>query len=50
MNAGRLALVQALLEPEAYPEEAAGVELVETHISYLLFTGRHVYKARSLWI
>lgn len=44
---GLLVLVQALLEPKAEPEKTAGVELVETHVSYLFFTGRHVYKVKK---
>jgi len=44
---GKPELVQALLRPEAYPEEVASVEMVETHVSYLFFTGRHVYKVKK---
>ncbi|MBI4282812.1 MAG: AAA family ATPase [Chloroflexi bacterium] len=40
-------MIQALLQPLAYPEEVISVELAETHISYLLFTDRHVYKIRK---
>ena len=41
-------LVEALLTPDAYPGEAvAAVELVETHISYIFFTGEHVYKIKK---
>jgi hypothetical protein len=40
-------MVQALLQPEAYSHEVAGVELVETHVSYLLLTGEHVYKVKK---
>ena len=40
-------LVQALLQPGAYPEEVASVELAETHISYLFFTPHHVYKVKK---
>jgi aminoglycoside phosphotransferase family enzyme len=36
-----------LLEPAAYPEQAAGVELVEARISNLFFTGRHVHKVKK---
>ena len=43
------ALVQALLRPGAYPDEArsARVELVETHVSYLFLTGSYVYKVKK---
>lgn len=40
-------LVAALLRPEAYPDQVASVELVETHISYLFLTGHHVYKVKK---
>lgn len=43
----RSPLVQSLLRPEAYPEQVAAVELVETHISYLFLTGHHVYKVKK---
>ncbi|MBI2165498.1 MAG: AAA family ATPase [Chloroflexi bacterium] len=43
------ALVSALLGPQAYPSEERPqqVVLVETHISYLFLTGRHVYKVKK---
>ena len=28
-------------------KESVGVELVETHISYLFFAGRHIYKVKK---
>lgn len=40
-------MIQALLQPGAYPEAVTSVELAETHISYLLFTDNHVYKIRK---
>lgn len=40
-------IVEALLRPEAYPESVTTVELVETHISYLFLTGKHVYKVKK---
>ena len=40
-------MVEALLQPEAYPHQVAGVELVETHVSYLFLTGEHVYKVKK---
>ena len=42
-----VALVEALRRPEAYPEHPAAVEMVETHVSWLFFTGRHVYKVKK---
>jgi aminoglycoside phosphotransferase family enzyme len=41
------ALVESLLRPEAYPGQVSEVELVETYISYLFLTGRHVYKVKK---
>ena len=40
-------LVEALLKAQAYPEPVATVELAETHISYLFFTGKYVYKVKK---
>ena len=43
-------LVQALLQPQAYSHEGViphGVELVETHVSYLFLTGEHAYKVKK---
>jgi hypothetical protein len=40
-------MVRSLLRPEAYPDQVASVELVETHISYLFLTGQHVYKVKK---
>jgi hypothetical protein len=45
-----LPLVQALLQSQAYSHEGLvpnGVELVETHLSYLFLTGEHVYKVKK---
>jgi aminoglycoside phosphotransferase family enzyme/predicted kinase len=41
-------VVQSLLQPGAYPagERPARVKLVETHISWLFFTGAFVYKVK----
>ena len=41
------AIVNALLDPKAYSEEVAVVDLLETHISYLFLTGQHVYKVKK---
>ena len=40
-------LVEPLLNPQGYPEAVAAVELVETHISYLFLTGKHVCKVKK---
>ena len=39
--------IQAMLSPEAYPHPVDGVELRQTHISYLLFAGDFVYKVKK---
>jgi aminoglycoside phosphotransferase family enzyme len=40
-------LIQALLNPQAYPEAAERVELVQTQISYVLLAGEYVYKVKK---
>ncbi|MCH8902163.1 MAG: hypothetical protein IIC88_07660, partial [Chloroflexi bacterium] len=39
--------IQAMLSPQAYPHPVEGVELRQTHISYLLFAGDFVYKVKK---
>lgn len=39
--------IKDLLDPEAYPEPTASVELVQTHISYILLTPVFVYKIKK---
>jgi aminoglycoside phosphotransferase family enzyme len=38
--------LHALLYPRAYPHPVRAVELVETHISRVLLTGKFVYKIK----
>lgn len=38
--------LQALLQPEAYQHPAARVELIETHVSWVLLTGEFAYKIK----
>ena len=38
--------LQALLQPEAYPHPVASVELIETHVSWVLLTGEFAYKIK----
>jgi uncharacterized protein len=38
--------LQALLYPRAYPHAVRAVELLETHISWVLLTGRFAYKVK----
>lgn len=39
--------IQALLQPQAYPEPTARVDLLQTHVSFLFFTDTHVYKVKK---
>jgi uncharacterized protein len=41
------ALIAAMLRPEFYPHRPAAVDLVQTHISYVLLAGDHVYKIKK---
>lgn len=41
------ALIRALLDPAAYPHETADIELIETHISWVLLTGPYAYKIKK---
>ncbi len=40
-------LIQALLNPSAYPHPVDRIELRQTHISYVLLTGENVYKIKK---
>jgi len=40
-------LIEGLLSPAAYPHEVDQVELVETHISWVLLTGEYAYKVKK---
>ncbi len=41
------ALIRALLEPKRYDHPVAAVELIETHISWVLLTGTYAYKIKK---
>lgn len=41
------ALIQALLDPRRYPQAVAQVELVQTHISWVLLAGDFAYKIKK---
>jgi len=47
MNPKLPPLIQALLAPQAYPGEVGRVELVETHISWVLLAGELAYKIKK---
>ncbi|MEF8723002.1 MAG: AAA family ATPase [Candidatus Accumulibacter delftensis] len=40
-------LIAALLEADRYPDPASGVELIETHASWLLLAGAFAYKIKK---
>jgi aminoglycoside phosphotransferase family enzyme/predicted kinase len=40
-------LIQALLEPQRYPQAPSQVELVQTHISWVLLAGDFAYKIKK---
>jgi aminoglycoside phosphotransferase family enzyme/adenylate kinase family enzyme len=40
-------LIQALLNPAAYPHPVTDIELIETHISWVLLTGQYAYKIKK---
>jgi uncharacterized protein len=41
------ALINALLHPDAYPDQPSRVSVRQTHISWLFFTERFVYKVKK---
>ncbi len=43
----RETLHESMLRPDFYPSEEGPVEFVETHVSRLYFTRRHVYKVKK---
>ena len=40
-------LIASLLKPEAYPHPVASLELLETHISWVILTGTYAYKIKK---
>lgn len=40
-------LVKALMQPRVLPDSAQGVELIETHISWVLLAGAHAWKLKK---
>jgi aminoglycoside phosphotransferase family enzyme len=40
-------LVQAMLNPNTYPEPAGKIELIQTHISFVFLTQNYVYKIKK---
>lgn len=40
-------LIESLLNPEAYPHPTRSIEMIETHISWVLLTGPFAYKIKK---
>ena len=40
-------VVEALLKPEAYPQDPGKIELIQTHISFVFITKNFVYKVKK---
>ncbi len=40
-------IVQALLQPQAYPQKPGKIELIQTHISFVFLTEGYVYKVKK---
>jgi uncharacterized protein len=40
-------VIRGLLEPAAYPHGTSGIQLVETHISWVILTGDFAYKVKK---
>ncbi len=40
-------VVQALLDPKAYPDASQGVEMLQTQMSFVFLTGDYVYKVKK---
>ena len=40
-------LVDAMLNPQTYPEPAGKVDLIQTHISFVFLTEKYVYKVKK---
>ncbi len=47
MSQNHLSLIQALMRPEAFPHQVENIELIETHISWVLLTGKYAYKIKK---
>jgi hypothetical protein len=42
-----MSLIQSLLKPAAYPHPVTALELIETHISWIILTGEYAYKIKK---
>lgn len=41
------ALIQQMLQPGFYPHPVTPIQLVQTHVSYILLTGDYAYKVKK---
>ena len=39
--------MQALMDPDAYPQATSNVDMIETHISFIFFTSGYAYKVKK---
>ena len=42
-----MTLIQSLLKLDAYPHPVSAIELIETHISWVILTGQYAYKIKK---
>lgn len=42
-----MTLIQSLLKPDAYSHPIGAIELIETHISWVILTGQYAYKIKK---
>lgn len=47
MSAPLPELIQSLLRPDAYTHEAGDIQLIQTHISYVVLAGAYAYKIKK---
>jgi len=43
-------LIRKLLEPAAYPHSVHDLQVIETHISWVILTGEYAYKVSSIFL
>ncbi len=46
LTAGSAALIAALRDPAHYPHPVERIDVLETHISWVILTGRYAYKIK----
>lgn len=40
-------ILKSLMKPEAYPEPTSGVDMIQTHVSWIFLTDSHAYKVKK---